>query len=65
MDAIALILQHAARRGPRDLALITALYDTGARVQEACDLSIEDLRLDKPASATLTGKGRKTRIVEQ
>jgi site-specific recombinase XerD len=63
VDAIALILQHAIRRGPRDLALLTALYDTGARVQEACDLSIGDLRLDKPASATLTGKGRKTRIV--
>ena len=51
------------RRGPRDLALLTTLYDTGARVQEACDLSIGDLHLDRPASATLTGKGRKTRIV--
>lgn len=63
VDAIGLMLRHAARRGPRDLALITALYDTGARVQEACDLSIRDLHLDKPASVTLTGKGRKTRVV--
>jgi site-specific recombinase XerD len=63
VEAIALLLQHAARRGPRDLALLTVLYDTGARVQEACDLSTGGLRLDKPASATLTGKGRKTRIV--
>ncbi len=63
VDAIGLLLEHADRRGPRDLALLTALYDTGARVQEVCDLSIGDLRLTRPASATLTGKGRKTRIV--
>ena len=64
VEAIGLLLEHAARRrGSRDLALLTTLYDTGARVQEACDLSIRDLHLDKPASATLTGKGRKSRIV--
>src|SRR5665811_2445800 len=62
-EAVGLLLEHAKRRGPRDLALLTTLYDTAARVQEACDLSLGDLRLDKPASATLTGKGRKTRIV--
>jgi integrase/recombinase XerD len=64
VDAIGLLLEHAAhRRGSRDLALLMTLYDTGARVQEACDLSISDLHLDKPASVTLTGKGRKSRIV--
>lgn len=63
LEAIGLLLEHAKRRGPRDLALLTTLYDTAARVQEACDLSFADLHLDKPASATLTGKGRKTRVV--
>ena len=63
VEAIRLLLEHAATRGPRDLALLSTLYDTAARVQEACDLSIADLRLAKPASVTLTGKGRKTRIV--
>jgi integrase/recombinase XerD len=63
VEAVGLLLEHAKRRGPRDLALLTTLYDTAARVQEACDLSVGDLRLGKPASATLTGKGRKTRIV--
>ncbi|MDQ6752267.1 MAG: site-specific integrase [Actinomycetota bacterium] len=63
VEAIGLLLEHAKRRGLRDLALLTALYDTAARVQEACDLSLGDLRLDKPANAALTGKGRKTRIV--
>ena len=58
-----MLLEHAARRGLRDLALLTTLYDTAARVQEACDLSIGDLHLGKPASVTLTGKGRKTRTV--
>ena len=63
VEAVGLLLEHATRRGLRDLALVTTLYDTAARVQEACDLSIGDLHLGKPASATLTGKGRKTRIV--
>lgn len=63
VEAVGLLLEHARRRGPRDLALLTTLYDTAARVQEACDLSVGDLRLRKPVSATLTGKGRKTRIV--
>jgi integrase/recombinase XerD len=63
VEAIRLLLEHATRRGLRDLALLTTLYDTAARVQEACDLSIGDLHLGKPASATLTGKGRKTRTV--
>lgn len=63
VEAIGLLLEHATHRGPRDLALLTTLYDTAARVQEACDLSTGDLHLAKPASVTLTGKGRKTRIV--
>lgn len=63
VEAVGLLLEHAQRRGPRDLALLSTLYDTAARVQELCNLSISDLHLDKPASATLTGKGSKTRIV--
>lgn len=64
VEAVGVLLAHAAhRRGSRDLALLTTLYDTGARVQEACDLSVRDLHLDRPASATLIGKGRKTRVV--
>lgn len=63
VEAVGLLLEHAKQRGPRDLALLSTLYDTAARVQEVCDLSLEDLHLDKPASVALTGKGRKTRIV--
>jgi integrase/recombinase XerD len=63
VEAVGLLLENAKRRGLRDLALLTTLYDAGARVQETCDLSLGDLHLDKPASVTLTGKGRKTRTV--
>jgi site-specific recombinase XerD len=51
------------RSGRRDLTLLSVLYDTGARVQELCDLRVRDIRLEHPAIVTLTGKGRKTRHV--
>ncbi len=50
-------------RGLRDAALLSLLYDSGARVQELIDLCVRDVRLDAPAQIRLTGKGRKTRIV--
>jgi len=49
--------------GLRDKALIQLLYNTGARVQEIADLRISDLRVERPATVTLTGKGRKTRTI--
>ena len=49
--------------GRRDAALLTLLYDSAARVQEIADVSVRDLRLSPPAHLSLTGKGRKTRIV--
>jgi site-specific recombinase XerD len=49
--------------GRRDLALLSVLYDTGARVQEVIDLTMRDVRLDAPAQLHLTGKGGKTRVV--
>lgn len=51
------------RNGRRDQALLSLLYDSGARVQELADLRVGDLRLDSPAQVKLTGKGRKTRSV--
>ena len=51
------------RSGRRDMTLLSVLYDTGARVQELCDLRVRDVRLEQPAVITLTGKGRKTRHV--
>ena len=51
------------RAGRRDATLLATLYDTAARVQELADLTVRDIRLDHPAMAALTGKGRKTRHV--
>lgn len=51
------------RKGRRDHALLVLLYDSAARVQEICDLRVRDVRLERPATVTLHGKGRKTRIV--
>ena len=49
--------------GRRDMLLLSLMYDSGARVQEICDLRVRDIRLQKPPTVTLTGKGRKTRFV--
>lgn len=60
------VLEAIDRRQPtgrRDYALISLLYNTGARVQEVADLRVEDLRLAAAPLVTITGKGRKTRHV--
>ncbi len=50
-------------KGRRDLALLTLMYDSAARVQEICDLKINSVSLTVPAVIRLYGKGRKTRDV--
>ena len=51
-------------KGRRHLALLSLMYDTGARVQEIADLTVDCVRIDTtPYTIRLTGKGRKTRIV--
>jgi integrase/recombinase XerD len=54
---------RSTRQGRRDATLLATLYDTGARVQELADLAVRDIRLEPPAIAALTGKGRKSRHV--
>ena len=49
--------------GRRDAVLLSLMYDSGARVQELCDLRVRDVRLQKPYTVTLNGKGNKTRSV--
>lgn len=53
----------AAARGRRDAVLLSLLYDTGARVQELCDIVVQDLKLSAVSTVRLTGKGQKSRIV--
>lgn len=65
-DAIRLLLSKPdvkTAKGRRDLAILSLLYDTGARVQEIADLTFADYRSNGPATVRLTGKGNKTRII--
>lgn len=48
--------------GQRDHTLLSVLYNTGARIQEALDLCPQAIRFDAPACVRLYGKGRKERI---
>lgn len=66
LDGIKLLLEmppQSTRTGRRDLALLTLMYDTGARVQEVIDLTPSQVRFDKPYTVKLVGKGNKARIV--
>lgn len=59
MDSI----DRNGKNGRRDYTLLNFLYNTGARVQEACDLRIDNVHFEPPPLVTITGKGRKTRQV--
>lgn len=51
-------------QGLRHLVILSLLYETGARVQEVCDLTVGSLRIEyEPYTIKLFGKGRKGRIV--
>jgi integrase/recombinase XerD len=45
----------------RDLALLSLMFNTGARVSEIVGAQTDDLRLSAPGSMLLRGKGRKER----
>jgi site-specific recombinase XerD len=66
LDAVKVLLCQIptnTMRGRRDLAMLSLLYETGARVQELIDLRPVDVNLNRPCHVTLFGKGRKKRIV--
>jgi len=66
IEGIKLLLQQpdtTTSRGRRDLTLLSLMYDTGARVQETIDLTSSMLRLNKPATIKIVGKGNKARLV--
>ena len=64
-EEISAILSQPNRskiEGQRDHALLAVLYNTGARIQEALDLTPQAVRWQSPFNVRLFGKGRKERI---
>jgi site-specific recombinase XerD len=61
-EAVGLIID-SARCNTRDLAMLALLYDSGSRVSEISGAVYSDLRLEKPATVRLVGKGSKIRVV--
>lgn len=66
IEGIKLLLQQPdtrTSRGRRDLTLLSLMYDTGSRVQEVIEFTPSMLRLNKPATIKIVGKGNKARLV--
>ena len=63
-EIIAILAQpdRSKIEGQRDHVLLAVLYNTGARIQEALNLSPQALRLESPFHVRLFGKGRKERL---
>ncbi len=62
VEAVLQAVDRSTLDGRRDYALLTLMFNTGARVQEIVDLKATDLELSKPFSVHIKGKGRKERI---
>ena len=62
VNAILAQPDRATIEGQRDHALLSFLYNTGARIQEALDVCPQAIRFDSPACVRLYGKGRKERL---
>ena len=66
MEEIAILLKLpdiSRAIGRRDMTLLSLLYATGARAQELCDVTLDDISLGSPTKIRLTGKGNKSRVV--
>ena len=66
LEGIKLLLEQPSQltpKGKRDVALLSLMYDSGARVQEMINLTPGAINLNKPYTINLFGKGSKSRIV--
>lgn len=66
IEGIKLLLAQpdlSTKKGRRDLSMLALMYDSAARVQEIIDLTASSVRLTKPFTIKLVGKGNKARIV--
>src|SRR5690606_32939843 len=66
LDGIKLLLEQpdvSTKKGRRDLSMLALMYDCAARVQEIIDAEPSFIRLERPYTIRILGKGGKTRIV--
>jgi len=66
VDGMKLILKQPNTQtsiGKKHLVILSFIYATAARVQEAIDVCISDFRFNNSDSIRLTGKGNKARLV--
>jgi integrase/recombinase XerD len=61
MDAVLAAPDRGSARGARDYAVLQFLYNTGARAEEAAQVTIGDLTWGSLSSVRLVGKGNKIR----
>jgi integrase/recombinase XerD len=62
VEALLTAPQNMTPADERDLTLFALMLNTGARVQEALDLRVQDVRLEPPYQVRLRGKGGKVRV---
>jgi site-specific recombinase XerD len=65
-EEIAIILNAPDKRTPsgrRDVMLLSFLYASGARAQEVCDFTLNDIYFGVETNVRLMGKGSKARMV--
>lgn len=51
------------KKGLKELVILSILYDTGVRVNELINLSLNDIRLDEVSTIKVLGKGNKYRTI--
>lgn len=61
LDALLQSIDRSTELGRRDYALFAFMFNTGARVQEALNVRVADVRLEAPPQVRLLGKGCKER----
>jgi site-specific recombinase XerD len=66
LDGIRLLLEQPSQtthKGKRDVAMLSLMYDSGARVQEVINLTPSSINFNKPHTVNLWGKGNKGQII--
>jgi site-specific recombinase XerD len=63
IGAILRSIDQTTKLGLRDYTLLLLMYNTGARVQEVCDLTKSSFTFDKTPLVRIIGKGNRERIM--